>query len=45
MIRRTDPTFDAKAFGSKFLNAADLAHLRDGLRRAGLYPTGAPAEK
>jgi TolB-like protein/DNA-binding winged helix-turn-helix (wHTH) protein/Tfp pilus assembly protein PilF len=43
MIRRTDPTFDAKGFGSKFLNAADLEHLRDGLRRAGLYPTGAPA--
>jgi adenylate cyclase len=36
-IRRTDPTFDAKGFSSKFLNAADLEHLQDGLRRAGLY--------
>jgi adenylate cyclase len=36
MIRRGDPTFDSQAFGSKFLNPADLEHLRDGLRKAGL---------
>jgi TolB-like protein/DNA-binding winged helix-turn-helix (wHTH) protein/cytochrome c-type biogenesis protein CcmH/NrfG len=37
-IRRTDPTFDPKEFGTKFLNAVDLDHLRDGLLKAGLYP-------
>jgi adenylate cyclase len=37
MIRRLDPTFDPRAFGSKFLNPADLESLRDGLRKAGLY--------
>lgn len=36
-IRRLDPTFDAREFGSKFLKPEDLAHLRDGLRKAGLY--------
>jgi TolB-like protein/cytochrome c-type biogenesis protein CcmH/NrfG len=36
MIHRMDPTFDPQTFGSKFLNAADLDHLRDGLRKAGL---------
>ena len=36
LLRRMDPTFDADAFGSKFLNPADLGHLRDGLRKAGL---------
>lgn len=36
-IRRTDPTFDASAYGSKFVKAGDLEHLRDGLRKAGLY--------
>jgi TolB-like protein/DNA-binding winged helix-turn-helix (wHTH) protein/cytochrome c-type biogenesis protein CcmH/NrfG len=36
MIRRMDPTFDAQEFGTKFLNPLDLAHLRDGLRKAGL---------
>jgi TolB-like protein/DNA-binding winged helix-turn-helix (wHTH) protein/Flp pilus assembly protein TadD len=35
-IRRTDPTFDPQEFGSKFLSPDDLAHLRDGLRKAGL---------
>jgi TolB-like protein/DNA-binding winged helix-turn-helix (wHTH) protein len=35
-IRRLDPTFDAQDFGSKFLKPADLEHLRDGLRKAGL---------
>jgi TolB-like protein/DNA-binding winged helix-turn-helix (wHTH) protein len=37
-IHRTEPTFDPQRFGSKFLNPADLEHLRDGLRKAGLYP-------
>lgn len=37
MIRRLDPTFDPQEFGSKFLNPADLEHLRDGFRKAGLY--------
>lgn len=37
-IRRIDPTFDPQEFGNKFLNAGDLEHLRDGLRKAGLYP-------
>jgi TolB-like protein/DNA-binding winged helix-turn-helix (wHTH) protein/cytochrome c-type biogenesis protein CcmH/NrfG len=36
-VRRIDPTFDPQAFGSKFLNPADLDHLRDGFRKAGLY--------
>jgi adenylate cyclase len=36
-IRRTDPTFDATIFGSKFVKSRDLEHLRDGLRKAGLY--------
>jgi TolB-like protein/DNA-binding winged helix-turn-helix (wHTH) protein/cytochrome c-type biogenesis protein CcmH/NrfG len=39
VIRRTDPTFDPEEFGTKFLNAVDLEHLRDGLRKAGLRPT------
>ncbi len=38
MIRRTYPTFDPQTFGTKFLNPADLERLRDGLRKAGLYP-------
>ena len=37
LIRRTDPTFDPHAFGSKFLHPTDLEHLRDGLRKAGLF--------
>jgi adenylate cyclase len=36
-IRRTDPTFDPPMFGTKLQSAADLKHLRDGLREAGLY--------
>ena len=40
-IHRTDPTFDPREFGTKLLNAADLEHLRDGLRKAGLYATEA----
>jgi TolB-like protein/cytochrome c-type biogenesis protein CcmH/NrfG len=35
-IRRADPTFDASTFGNEFLHSQDLAHLRDGLRKAGL---------
>jgi adenylate cyclase len=35
-IRRLDPTFDAAAYGNKFLNPNDLEHLREGLRMAGL---------
>jgi tetratricopeptide (TPR) repeat protein len=34
-IQRVDPTFDALEFGTKFLSAADLERLRDGLRKAG----------
>ena len=34
-IRRVDPTFDPKAFGSKLLNSDNLENLRDGLRKAG----------
>lgn len=37
VIRRIDPTFDAQEFGTKFLSTADLTHLRDGLRKAGLW--------
>lgn len=36
-IRRIDPTFEPGDFGNKFLNAADLERLREGLRKAGLY--------
>jgi TolB-like protein/DNA-binding winged helix-turn-helix (wHTH) protein/cytochrome c-type biogenesis protein CcmH/NrfG len=35
-VRRTDPTFDPEEFGTKFLSPADLEHLRDGMRKAGL---------
>jgi len=34
---RSDPTFDPQTFGSKLLNPEDLEHLREGLRKAGLY--------
>jgi adenylate cyclase len=47
-IRRADPTFDPREFGTKLLNAADLEQLRDGLRKAGLYAAKAglpPAAK
>jgi TolB-like protein/DNA-binding winged helix-turn-helix (wHTH) protein/tetratricopeptide (TPR) repeat protein len=37
VIRRLDPTFDPQEFGSKFLSADDLEHLREGLRKAGLF--------
>ena len=41
-VRRLDPTFDPRAFGSKLLNTGDLERLRDGLRKAGLEGTGSP---
>ena len=41
-VRLSDPTFDAAIFGNKFREAKDLAHLREGLAKAGLYsPPGA----
>jgi adenylate cyclase len=36
-IHRLDPTFDAREFGTKFLNSVDLERLRDGLSKAGLW--------
>jgi adenylate cyclase len=36
-IRRLDPTFDPREFGTKFLSPNDLERLREGLRKAGLY--------
>ena len=36
-IHRLDPTFDAREFGTKFLNSVDLELLRDGLSKAGLW--------
>jgi adenylate cyclase len=41
-VRRFDPTFDAPAFGTKFLNPGDLEHLRDGLRKADLLADAGP---
>jgi len=38
-IRTSYPAFDPLAFGSKFLNATDLEHLREGFRKAGLLAT------
>jgi TolB-like protein len=37
VIHRVDPTFEPEEFGRKFLNPADLEHLRVGFRKAGLY--------
>jgi tetratricopeptide (TPR) repeat protein len=42
VIRRVDPTFDSQEFGTKFLNPLDLEHLRDGLRKAGLFGKAGP---
>ena len=36
IIHQLDPTFQPFEFGTKFLRAGDLEHLRDGLRKAGL---------
>jgi len=41
VIRRLDPTFDPQEFGTKFLSADDLEHLREGLRKAGLLTADA----
>jgi TolB-like protein/DNA-binding winged helix-turn-helix (wHTH) protein/cytochrome c-type biogenesis protein CcmH/NrfG len=41
LIVRMDPTFDPRQFGTKFLNSRDLENLRDGLRKANLYPAKA----
>jgi TolB-like protein/DNA-binding winged helix-turn-helix (wHTH) protein/Tfp pilus assembly protein PilF len=41
VIRRLDPTFDPQEFGTKFLSPDDLEHLRDGLRKAGLFASEA----
>ena len=41
-VRRLDPTFDPREFGNKFLSTADLEHLRDGIRKAGLDATPPP---
>jgi adenylate cyclase len=48
MIRRMDPTFDPQEFGTKLLSSGDLDHLRDGFRKARLYPVTSdlpPAER
>jgi adenylate cyclase len=39
-LRRFDPAFDFKTFGSKFLDPDDLEHLREGVRKAGLELSG-----
>jgi adenylate cyclase len=36
-VRRLDPGFDPQEFGTKFLKPSDLEHVRDGLRKAGLF--------
>jgi adenylate cyclase len=36
-VRRVDPMFDGAKFGNKFLKGRDLARLREGLAKAGLY--------
>jgi hypothetical protein len=43
-INRADPTFDPQDFGTKLLSSADLEHLRDGLRKAGIYRAEAAAD-
>jgi tetratricopeptide (TPR) repeat protein len=40
-VRHLDPTFDPQEYGTKFLNPIDLENLRDGLRKAGLFPAAA----
>jgi tetratricopeptide (TPR) repeat protein len=42
-IRSSYPSFEAQEFGTKFLSSGDLDHLRDGFRKAGLYPAAAGA--
>jgi adenylate cyclase len=43
LIRRLDPTFEPMAFGNKFLKPADLEHLREGFRKAGLLANSGAA--
>ena len=43
IIRRLDPTFDPQEFGTKFLSADDLRHVREGLQKAGLDEARPPA--
>jgi len=45
LIRRLDPIFDAQEFGTKFLNANDIAHLREGLQKAGLHEAQPSAQR
>jgi len=44
-LKRVDPMFDPRAFGSKLQNPSDLERLRDGLRKAGLYAPPSPAQR
>jgi len=39
-LRRHDPMFDAQTFGNKFRDPRNLAHVRAGLGKAGLYRPG-----
>lgn len=39
MLHRVDPAFDPRSFGNKFLHPADLERLREGFRKAGVYPS------
>jgi len=43
IIHRLDPTFDPQEFGTKFLSADDLRHVREGLQKAGLDEARPPA--
>ncbi len=37
VLRSRDPTFDAQTFGNKFRDGKDLAKLREGFTKAGIY--------
>jgi TolB-like protein/DNA-binding winged helix-turn-helix (wHTH) protein/Tfp pilus assembly protein PilF len=37
LLRSRDPTFDAMTFGNKFRDSRDLARLREGFTKAGIY--------
>jgi tetratricopeptide (TPR) repeat protein len=39
-VRRHDPLFDPETFGNKFRDPRNLAHVRTGLGKAGLYRPG-----
>jgi len=48
VIRRIDPTFDPQEFGTKILGSDHLAHVREGLRKAGLLearPSGSDSNR